>query len=76
MARAELGIGSTRYSAILRAMGWKGRRFVKVSLMRKWLDEHPGFREGDVYLRVKVSGAGIQIQSSASVQSDKSSVRK
>jgi hypothetical protein len=55
IARAELGkpgppIGSSRYSAIKKAMGLTGR-YVLVSEMRRWLREHPHFTEREVYPR-------------------------
>lgn len=43
-------MGATRFSALKRAMGLTGR-FVLVSQMRKYLREHPDFKESDVYPR-------------------------
>lgn len=40
-ARKALGMGETRYSAVLAAMGISGARFVFVSKIRKWLIDHP-----------------------------------
>ena len=47
--------GSARMSAIKSAMGLKNVRYFYLSQVRKWLREHPEFRERDVYpRRVKV----------------------
>lgn len=59
IARVELGkpgkrISNSRYSAIKRAMGLTGR-YVLVSKMRRWLQQHPNFSETQIYKRVRKS---------------------
>jgi len=53
-ARVELGKpgkpwGTTRMSAIKKAMGLTNLRYFYLSDVRKWLREHPEFRERLVY---------------------------
>jgi hypothetical protein len=47
--RKLLCCGCSRVSAIKSAMGIKGRRFVFMSHVAKFLADNPGFQEQDVY---------------------------
>ncbi|MEI6193813.1 MAG: hypothetical protein WCS42_05730 [Verrucomicrobiota bacterium] len=51
LARQQLGIGPSRFSAIKRAMGLSGRKYVLLSDVKKWMRANPLFREQDVYHR-------------------------
>jgi hypothetical protein len=53
-ARAELGCGETRMSAIKRAMGITGR-YVFMSDVRKFLRANPNFQIRDAYPRKATS---------------------
>jgi len=50
-------MGGTRFSALKRRLGLKGR-YVLLTPLRKFLHEHPDFSEQEVYLRRKPGAAG------------------
>ena len=50
-ARLQLGIGSSRFSAIKRAMGLGGRKYVLLSDVKKWMRANPLFQEKEIYHR-------------------------
>jgi len=50
-ATLALGIGHSRMSAIKRAMGLSGRKYVLLSDVKKWMRANPLFREQDIYHR-------------------------
>lgn len=49
-ARKELGWGHTKFAAVCRALGLRGRH-VCVSKLRQFVDENPGFVTNAVYGR-------------------------
>jgi hypothetical protein len=51
-ARKILCLGVSAFSAIKRAMGIRGRRYVMLSKIKQWRHDNPDFRESDIYHNV------------------------
>ncbi len=51
VARQQLGIGSSLFSAIKSRMGLKGRKLVILSHIQQWRLKNPTFSEQEVYHR-------------------------
>ena len=61
-ARKLLCLGVSAFSAIKRAMGISGRKYVLLSEIKKWRRENPNFREQDIYHRPDCVCAECQVK--------------